>query len=149
MADASVEDMTEKYKIIQHANPTGRSKTTKLKELLLVIVNDVIDFCLHSQNSQKLPKNTVTIWFFFFSSTETYFLNPFASDLVRFSLSVSWLCSVVVMPPVQSIINHELHFELLSACRVMFMFASSTMQYFTCLSFGYDTRLWNSLLSSV
>lgn len=58
---ASVEDMIEKYKIIQHANPTGRSKTTKLKELLLVIVNDVIDFCLHSQNSQKLPKNTVTI----------------------------------------------------------------------------------------
>lgn len=123
---ASVEDMIEKYKIIQHANPTGRSKTTKLKELLLVIVNDVIDFCLHSQNSQKLPKNTVTIWFFFFSSTETYFLNPFASDLVRFSLSVSWLCSVVVMPPVQSIINHELHFELLSTM-VMSIFASLTM----------------------
>lgn len=45
------------------------------------------------------------------------------------------------MPPVQSIINHELHFELLSACMVRFIFASSTRQYVTCLSFGYDTRV--------
>lgn len=53
-------------------------------------------------------------------------------DLVGFS--VSWLCRSVVMRPVQSIINHELHFEFLSACMVMFIFASSAMQYVTCLS---------------